>query len=146
MGGGTQDEKGSAEAWYGALGRKHTRVGRHKRAATPLLAHADPGEKCGRLDDHRARRYQGFVRWVPIVLEHKKHCIESKTLLAAGPVVIYGNMSKCAIYIGKQCLRGGSPWLRIVTSRDDLQCFEEVLSSTLRKYMGPGVSGSLSNI
>ena len=29
MGGGTQDEKGSAEAWYGALGRKHTRVGRH---------------------------------------------------------------------------------------------------------------------
>ena len=29
MGGGTQDEKGSAEAWHGDLGRKHTRVGRH---------------------------------------------------------------------------------------------------------------------
>ena len=27
MGGGTQDEKDSAEAWHGALGRKHTRVG-----------------------------------------------------------------------------------------------------------------------
>ena len=34
----------------------HVLLGTAKRAATVLLAHADPDEKCGRLDDHCACR------------------------------------------------------------------------------------------
>ena len=39
-----------------------------------------------------------------------------------------------------------SPSLYIEAPRSDLQCFEKVISSTFRKYMGLGVSTAVSNI